>query len=71
MNRVITVFGLFPFGIVFFSCLAKSRDIFLRKEFGISISNEIFHVLDFVPMDTCTVLYYFYGYYCNPNNIFC
>ena len=69
--RVVTFLGWFPFAIVLCSVCCKVARQFLTAEIrNLEISDEIFHVLDFLCMESCTVLYYMYDYYCNPKYIF-
>ena len=67
-----TVFGRFPFAILFCSMSYKvARQFLTTGIWNFEISHEIFHVLDFLHMEICLVLYYSHVYYCNPKSIYC
>ena len=48
---------------------AKSHDN--AGIWNLPIYDEIFHVLGFLRRETCSVLYYTYGYNRNPKSIYC
>ena len=62
------VFSLFH--CVVLHVLKSHTTIYYGNNLEFLISHEIFHVLDFLRMETCTVLYYTHGYYCNPKYIY-
>ena len=53
-----------------FRVLQSRATISYGKNLEFSISHEIFHVLDFLRMETCSVLYHTYGYDRNPKYIY-
>ena len=55
---------------VVFRVLQSRATISYGKNLEFSISHEIFHVLDFLRMETCSVLYHTYGYDRNPKYIY-
>ena len=60
--------GDFPLQFCCVPCHAKSRDN--AGIWNLAMSDEIFHVLDFLRMETCSVLYYKYGYDRNPTSVY-
>ena len=68
-NLLFTIFVWFPFADFFVLCHAKSRDN--AGIWNFAISDEIFHVLDFLQMETSSVLYYTYVYDRNPKSMYC
>ena len=61
--------GDFPLRFCCVPCHAKSRNN--AGIWNFAISDEIFHVLDFLRMNTYSEPYYTYGYYRNPSSIYC
>ena len=64
-----TIAGDFPLRFCCVPCHAKSHDN--AGIWNFAISDEIFHVMDFLRMGKFSVLYHTYGFYCNPNYIYC
>ena len=67
MNLVIIFFRVISIcHCVVFRVLKSCTTISYGKNLEFLKSHEIFHVLYFLRMETCTVLYYTQGYDCNP-----
>ena len=68
-NLLLTILGDFLLRLFCVLCYAKLRDN--AGIWNFAISDEIFHVLDFLRIEICSVLYHTYGYNRNPKSIYC